>query len=198
MMALVTSVALLAFTPPSPLVGQSAMRSASPQMSESRRAFVGTLAAAVAAAPLAAMADGASSPQVRARARAIYGSRIARLVGASNEAILDDKNTFPLFTTGVYRTDAASKDKRTKLTALSKKALASAKSGDSAGAQAAVKEFVALGEVKSGLDTDEDSIFNPKQRRNAGAPPTAEVVAQMGTQKYALYEAKPKGNVIGK
>lgn len=198
MMALVTSVALLAFTPPSPLVGQSAMRSASPMMSESRRAFVGTLAAAVAAAPLAAMADGASSPAVRARARAIYGSRIARLVGASNEAIIEDKNTFALFKTGVYRADASSKDLRAKLSALEKAALKAAKAGDSAGAQAAVKEFVALGEIKGGLDTDEDSIFNPKQRRNPGAPATSEVVAQMGTQKYALYEAKPTGKVIGK
>ena len=30
--------------------------------------------------------------------------------------------------------------------------------------------------------------FNPLQRRNAGAPPTSEIEAQMGTQAFALYE----------
>jgi len=37
------------------------------------------------------------------------------------------------------------------------------------------------------LDTIEGATFNPKQRRNPGAPPTAEIEAQMGTQSYALY-----------
>ena len=140
--------------------------------------------AAVAAAPLAAFADGASKA-VLDRARAIYGSRVARLVDASPEAILEEKNAFTLFTTGAYRS-AAAKPTQAKLAALQKTALAAAKSGDKAGANAAVKEFVKVGEIRV-LDTIEGATFNPKQRRNAGAPPTAEIEAQMGTQSYALY-----------
>jgi len=83
------------------------------------------------------------------------------------------------------------------LDALTKKALAAAKSGDSAGAQAAVKEFIKAGEIRE-LDTVAGGNFNPKQRRNPGAPPTAEIEAQMGTEAYALYEAGGKGGVTGK
>ena len=71
MIAVVT--ALLAFSPPGMNLDQSV----------SRRTVFSGIAAAVAAAPLAAVADGASSPAVRERARAVYGSRVARLAGAS-------------------------------------------------------------------------------------------------------------------
>lgn len=50
------------------------------------------LVAVAALAPAAAFADGASSAAVVARSRAIYGSRVARLVDASPEAILEEKN----------------------------------------------------------------------------------------------------------
>ena len=63
--ALVTSAALLAFSPMAPMAANSMASRSNVQMSETRRAFVGTFAAAVASAPLAAMADGASSPAVR-------------------------------------------------------------------------------------------------------------------------------------
>ena len=35
--------------------------------------------------------------------------------------------------------------------------------------------------------------FNPLQRRNAGAPPTSEIEAQMGTQAFSLCGELPKG-----
>ena len=66
MMALACSALVLSFAPPSPVVLQSA-RAGNVQMSIARRELVGTFAAAVAAAPLAAFADGASSPAVRER-----------------------------------------------------------------------------------------------------------------------------------
>ena len=166
-------------------------------MMSRRQAFTSAAAAAIAAAPLAAFADGAASPAVRERARALYGSRVARLVGASPEAVLEEKNMFTLFTTGVYRSDSASKDKRTKLNALTKTAVAAAKKGDSAGAQAAIKEFIAVGEIKS-VDTLELSIYNPKQRRNPGAPTTDTILDQMGSQKFALYEPVAKEYTGGK
>ena len=141
--------------------------------------------------------NGLACAAIAERARALYGSRIFRLQGATAEKILEEKNCFALFTTGVYRSDTFSKDTRSTLKGLEKKAIAAAKSGDSAGAQAAVKEFVKVGNIRV-LDDIQDSIYNPKQRRNAGAPATQDVEAQMGTQLYALYEAKPKGAVVGK
>merc|ERR1719460_2082928 len=142
-----------------------------------RRAVVGSFAAAVTTVPWVANADGATSPATRERARAIYGSRIAGLAGASAEDIVAEKNAFTLFTTGAYR---SAKDKTTvaSLNTLSKKALASAKAGDSAGAQAAVKEFVKVGDITI-QDTVPGGTFNPKQRRNPGAPETAAIEAQM-------------------
>ena len=158
-----------------------------------RRAMLGAAAAAITAAPMAAFADGASSPAVLARSRAIYGSRVFRLQDASPEAILEEKNAFTLFTTGAYpRTgNAAFKETQAGLKAASKKALAAAAKGDKAGAQAAVKEFCAIGEISNVKDYD---FFAPKQRRNAGAPPTSELEAQMGPQAFALYDPlKPAG-----
>lgn len=163
-----------------------------------RRSVLRGAAAGAAAVPLAALADGANSKATAERARQIYGSRVFRLQGASAEEILDEKNVFKLFTTGSYRTQGPlDKEARKTLDALSKKVLAAAKSGDSAGAQAAVKEFIKAGEIRE-LDTVAGGNFNPKQRRNAGAPPTAEIEAQMGTEAYALYEAGGKGGVTGK
>jgi len=170
----------------------NAMRAiGSPQMSDAmnRRSAIATAATAAAAVPLAAVADGASSPTVRERARVIYGSRVARLVGASNEQIVEEANTFQLFTTGAYRSDVASKETKKQLLALGKKAVDSAKAGDSSAAQDAVNKFVKLGEIRT-LDTVDGSIFNPKQRRNPGAPTTKDLEDQMGSRKSALYGPK--------
>ena len=76
----------------------------------------------------------------------------------------------------------ANKEKIAGLKSLSKKALAAAKAGDTKGAQSAVKEFVALGDIRV-QDTLADSIYNPKQRRNMGAPTTADILSQMGPEK---------------
>ena len=143
-MMLVSTAALLAFSPSMPMApGQAARSACSVRMAEAplaRRAFVGTFAAAaVGMAPLAAFADGAASPATRERARAIYGSRIARLSNAPAADILEEKNAFKLFISGAYRSDAATKELRGKLTSISASTIASAKAGDSSGAQAGVK-----------------------------------------------------------
>jgi hypothetical protein len=182
-------VAALSFMAPPTAVPTS--RSSAVTMAEpalGRREMLSFAAAAVSMAPLAAVADGASSPAVLERSRAIYGSRIARLADASADAIVDEKNVFTLFETGAYpRTgNAAFKDTQKALKAAGKKAVAAAKAGDKAGANAAVKEFVAIGEIRV-LDDIDGAIFNPRQRRNPGAPPTSEIEAQMGTQAYSLY-----------
>ena len=88
--------------------------------------------------------------------------------------------------TGAYpRTgNAAFKETQAELKKASAKALAAAKAGDKAGANAAVQEYVKIGSI---TENDKD-LFNPKQRRNPGAPPTSEIEAQMGTQAFALYK----------
>jgi len=182
--------ALSFFAPPTAL---PATRATALTMAEQpmlgRREMLSAAAAAATMAPLAAFADGASSPAVLERSRQIYGSRVARLTDASTDAILEEKNAFTLFTTGAFpRTgNTASKETQKKLAALSKQAIAAASKGDKAGANAAVKEFVTVGKIKE-LDTVQGGNFNPKQRRNPGAPPTSEIEAQMGPAAYALYQ----------
>jgi len=151
-----------------------------------RELFSNSAAAALAAAPLAAMADGAASAQQLQRSRQIYGSRVFRLQGATADAILEEKNCFQLFYSGAYRS-AADKDTVKQLKAVEKTILAAASTGDSTAAQAGVKEFVKLGKIQE-LDTIPGGNFNPKQRRNTGAPMTTEIEALMGTQSFALYK----------
>ena len=87
-----------------------------------------------------------------------------------------------------FSQNAAFKETQAGLKAASKKALAAAAKGDKNGANAAVAEFIKIGEI-TGASAD---YFDPKQRRNAGAPPTAELEAQMGSQKFALAEGRPQ------
>ena len=83
-----------------------------------------------------------------------------RLQNASPAEIIDDKNVFTLFITGVYGA-SADKPMRVQLEKLEKTALAAAKKGDAAGAQAAVKEFVQLASIKE-YDTVPGNVFNQK------------------------------------
>ena len=116
-------------------------------------------AAALLLSPLGASAASSSPTQVL-KSRAVYGSRVFRLQGASAETILEEKGVFTLFITGVY---GATADKGTKkeLEKLEKAALAAAKKGDTQAARASVKEFVDLGQIKE-LDTIPGSYFNAK------------------------------------
>jgi len=180
----------LGFTPSAPLAVQSS-RSMSVRMSEQplvarRELLSSALGVAAASVAFPAFADGANSAQGSLRARAIYGSRIYRLQGKDAAAILEEKNAFTLFISGTYRA-ADVKATKTQLTALQKTVLAAAEKGDSAGAQAALKDFIKVGAIEADKDVIEGGNFNPKQRRNAGAPMTSEIELIMGTQKTALY-----------
>ena len=101
-----------------------------------------------------------ASPQQVLKSRAVYGSRVFRLQDASTATILEEQNVLTLFITGVYGSTA---DKATKkeLEKLAKLALAAAKKGDSAAAQAAIKEFVALGQIRE-LDNIPGTYYNAK------------------------------------
>merc|ERR1712050_756293 len=151
-----------------------------------RREFLKTAGAAAAlSSPLAALADGATSKATRLRAYTIYGHRIFGLKDAAAEAISADEQAFQLFITGAYR----SLDKKIikELNGLKKDAISAAKKGDKAAANAAVQKFCTVAELDKDPMTSK-SVFQPKQRRNPGAPPTAEVEAQMGPLKYAYYQ----------
>jgi len=181
------AASLIAFAPPMSVVhnaGRAGPVTMSAEMS--RRDVFSVAAAAAAFAPLAAQADGASSPAVLAKTRAIYGSRVYRLQKATPAEVLDDKNVFQLFRTGSYRS-AADKETVSKLAKLEKSILKSAKAGDAAATSAGIKEFVAVGKIRE-LDTVDGGNFNPLQRRNPGAPPTSEIEELMGTQAFALYK----------
>ncbi len=110
-------------------------------------------------------------------------------MNASPDQILAEKNAIQLFITGAYRS-AADKPISKELKALQKDALAAAGAGDAAGAQAAIKQFVAIAELRE-LDNVEGSTFNPTQRRNLGAPETATIQENMGRQAFALYQPTP-------
>lgn len=180
-------IAFLSFTPPASKLFD-------------RRQLLAHAASVAVMAPAAAFADGANSKATVEKARAIYGSRVVRLQAADAATILEEKNAITLLISGAYRAGANGnpndKQMNAQLSAIEKKLLKSAKAGDSAAAQAGIKEIVSLAGLRE-LD-GVDGNYSPKQRRNPGAPPTAELSAQMGTQGYALYEAKPKGNVVGK
>ena len=166
-------------------------------MSESfvgRREMLNFAAAAVVATPFAAVADGATSKATRERARQIYGSRIFRVQGGTTAQILEEANAFDIFITGAYGGLVKNKPITVELKAIKKDILAAAKKGDSGAAQAGVKKFVEVASINKAQDEVEGGNYNPKQRRNAGAPPTSEIEAQMGTSAYALYEKlSPEG-----
>ena len=147
-MLAVAVLAACSFTPPSrrELIG---------------RAVLGATATGCSVVtPLRAIAVAPPSPQQILKSRAVYGSRVYRLQEAVPTAIIDDKNVFTLFITGVYGSTA---DKATKkeLEKLEKKALLAAGKGNAADANAAIKEFVALGKIEE-LDMKPGSYYNAK------------------------------------
>jgi len=182
MLSALVAASALAFTPPTSKFFQVGHAGAA----VSRRDLLQVAGAAAAMIPGLAFADGANSAATATRARQIYGSRVYRLQTASASTIAEEANAFQLFISGTYRTGDV-KPTAKKLTALSKTIVTKAKGGDEAGAKASLKEFIALGKI-----TEQDAVaggnFNPKQRRNAGAPPTSEIEAQMGTSAFALYQ----------
>ncbi|KAL3913969.1 MAG: hypothetical protein SGPRY_007793 [Prymnesium sp.] len=142
-------------------------------------------AAAAVAAP--AFADGANNPTNAFKARSIYGSRIFNLKGASPEAVAADKNAFTLFISGTYR-NVWEKDTKKQLTGISKSLLAAAQKGDASKTQELLGQFLKVAEIDRDYAKVPGGNFDPKQRRNAGAPGTAEIEAQMGTLSYSLYK----------
>lgn len=128
----------------------------------SRREMLARVAAmpVLAMLPPDAFAVAPPSQQQMLKSRAIYGSRVWRMQGGSSDQILEEKNALKLFTSGVYGS-TADKATRKELEKLEQSALAAAKKGDPNAAQAAIREFVAVGRIEE-VDNKAGSYFNPK------------------------------------
>eukprot|EP00178_Gracilaria_changii_P014759 TRINITY_DN4139_c0_g1_i1.p1 TRINITY_DN4139_c0_g1~~TRINITY_DN4139_c0_g1_i1.p1 ORF type:complete len:194 (+),score=33.25 TRINITY_DN4139_c0_g1_i1:54-635(+) len=147
----------------------------------SRSQAISTLfsgAAAVAAAatvvPSAALADGAVSGATQARARGIYGTRIAALKAAVDKgdaaAVLEEQNCFRLFNSGVYSTDKA---KFAKAEELAKGVVQAAGAGDAKALKESYAAYMKYTEKKSGYNGVGDgqglgSEFDYKNRTPLG------------------------------
>ena len=66
------------------------------------RTLLGVAGAASSLLPLPSVAVAPPSPQQILKSRAVYGSRIYRLQDATPAVIIDEKNAFTLFITGVF------------------------------------------------------------------------------------------------
>merc|ERR1712216_602289 len=113
-------------------------------MGSRRKIMTSVAAAATIGSPLAAFADGASSPSTRARAFSIYGSRIYRVKDAGLADILDEKGSFDIFVTGATRKGS---DDQKALKKIKKTIFEAAEKGDAAGAKAGVKEFITVAKI---------------------------------------------------
>ncbi len=117
-----------------------------------RAAFaqIGSAVVGIAAIPTIANADGAVSGATITKARIVYGDRIANLKSAVDKgdfgAILDNKEAFVLFNSGVYP-GAKNKDKRDAAIATTNAIVTAAAAGDKAALQKAYSEYVASNPV---------------------------------------------------
>ena len=108
-------------------------------------------AAVVAGLPNLALADGAVSAATVARARGIYGDRIASLekAVASGDlaAVASEKNAFILFNSGAYPT---AKDKSSKAAAIAatNNIFAAIRSGDKGALKSAYTAYVKANDIK--------------------------------------------------
>ena len=121
-------------------------------MSMDRRAAISAfgVAAATAAVPMAAFADGAVSSATINRARGIYGDRIASLKSAvaagDFAAVAAEKNAFILFNSGAYP-GAKSKAKKAAAIAGTNDIFAAIRAGDKAALSSAYGAYVAANDI---------------------------------------------------
>mmetsp|Transcript_29714 Transcript_29714/g.44068 ORF Transcript_29714/g.44068 Transcript_29714/m.44068 type:complete len:189 (-) Transcript_29714:250-816(-) len=122
-----------------------------------RRAAIGQIGAAAlgfAGLPSMASADGAVSSATIGRARGIYGNRIAGLTKAVDagdfSAVVDEKNAFILFNSGVYAKD---KSKQNAAIAGTNKIFAAVRTQDKAALKSAYDEYCSANGIEEYPDT---------------------------------------------
>jgi len=123
-------------------------------------AQIGSVVAGVAAVPAIASADGAVSAATITKARIVYGDRIANLKSAVDKgdfgAILDNKEAFVLFNSGVYP-GAKNKAKRDAAVAATNDIVTAAAAGDKAALLKAYSEYVASNPVSALPSADKNA-----------------------------------------
>jgi hypothetical protein len=129
-------------------------RSTTALNSVDRRAAFGQIAvgaAVVAGLPQFALADGAVSAATIARAKSVYGGKIASLKAAVEkgdlEAVAAEKNAFILFNSGAYPS-AKSKDAKKAAVADTNAIFAAVRSGDKSALKSAYSKYVAANGIK--------------------------------------------------
>ena len=120
-----------------------------------RRVAVGQIAAGaavMAGVPSIASADGAISSATKTKARIVYGNRIAALKKAVDAgdfgAIVEEKNAFILFNSGVYPTPKEKADKQAAIEDVNK-IFSGIRKGDKAAVKAAYDSYVKTNDIKS-------------------------------------------------
>jgi hypothetical protein len=145
-----------------------------------RRAAFGQVAigaAAVAALPQLALADGAVSKATIARSRFIYGSKIANLKSAVDkgdfDAVVDAKGAFVLFNSGAYP-QAKSKPLKKAAIAQTNAIFSAVKNQDAKALQDAYNTYVSANGIKAAPVADKKSTqgysgdFDYKVRTSVG------------------------------
>lgn len=145
-----------------------------------RRAAFGQIAigaAAVAGVPQIAAADGAVSSATIARARGIYGDRIASLKDAAAkgdfDAIAAEKNAFILFNSGAYPR-VVDKEAKAAAVAATNDIFAAVKGKDAGGLKSAYTSYVAsngisaLPNIKASYGQGYSGDYDYKTRTSAG------------------------------
>ena len=159
-------------------------KSSSLNMSMDRRQAltqVGIAAAGLASIPSIASADGAVSGATKARARGIYGDRIAALASAVSSgdftAVAEEKAAFVLFNSGAY---PSAKDKSKKAAAIegTNAIFRAIRAKDKAGLKSAYDSYVASNDISPLPEVSIDgsqpgqgysSDFDYRVRSKAGA-----------------------------
>lgn len=122
-----------------------------------RAAFgqIGAAAAVLATVPSVAVADGAISAQTITKAKLVYGNRIANLKGAVDKgdfgAIVEEKNAFILFNSGVFPTPKQKADKKAAIEDVNA-IFAAVRKGDKAAVKSAYDKYVKTNDIKSFAD----------------------------------------------
>lgn len=138
-----------------------------------RAAFAQIAAVGAFAIPAIANADGAVSVATVARAKAVYGNRIAALKSAVEagdfSAIVAEKSAFVLFNSGAY---PAIKDKADKAAAIeaTNKIFAAVKAKDKAALKAAYDSYVKANGVKAFASTNGGQSYSSDFDYRRGTP----------------------------
>mmetsp|Transcript_76847 Transcript_76847/g.120912 ORF Transcript_76847/g.120912 Transcript_76847/m.120912 type:complete len:173 (-) Transcript_76847:242-760(-) len=117
-----------------------------------RRKIINSAAAAAAfGSPLAALADGAQSPRLRAKTKNFLGAKVYALQGRPAREIIDNMNVIDLY---IVSAEKGQTEMQKKLRAIKSKIIESAENGDASGCQAGLDEFLEVARIEEAISRD--------------------------------------------